>query len=72
MNEGIKQGYEDLANAIIIQAVTDYRGLLGGAKATIDVNTIECEKFFQSEWYRVLSDVDGKSLMNKIRKEYAQ
>ena len=72
MNEGIKQGYEDLANAIIIQAVTDYRGLLGGTKATADVNTTECEKFFQSEWCRTLSNVDGEMIMNKVRKEFKQ
>jgi hypothetical protein len=72
MNEGIKRGYEDLANAIIIQAVDDYRGLLGGAKSSVEVNQTELEKFFKSEWYRVLSDVDGESLMNRIRKECGQ
>jgi hypothetical protein len=72
MNEGIKRGYEDLANAIIIQAADDYRSLLGGAKSSIGVNQTELEKFFKSEWYRVLSDVDGESLMNRIRKECGQ
>jgi len=66
--------YHELANAIIIQAVKDYRKALGTlkyypwdetAKATRD----ECERFFRSGWFGILTDLDGEVLIEKIRKE---
>lgn len=66
--------YERLANAIIIQASNDYRLVLRKKKgnprnseANREVN--EIERFFRSEWYQVLTTVDGEYLMNKIRQE---
>lgn len=72
MNEAIKQGYEDLANAIILQAVNDYRGLLTGSKPTATVNVPEVELFFKSEWFGLLTKVDGIKLMTEIKKECGQ
>lgn len=67
-------GYEHLANAIIIQAVKDYRSALkrlrkrpGNRDAMSD--TMECERFFRSEWYKSLTGVDGEFLINKLREE---
>lgn len=66
--------YTDLANAIIIQAVKDYRNALKTlkrypryepAKAVV----AEVEEFFRSEWYRTLTSVDAYMLMTKIRRE---
>lgn len=66
--------YTDLANAIIIQAVKDYRNALKTlkrypryepAKAVV----AEVEAFFRSEWYRTLTSVDADMLMTKIRRE---
>ena len=66
--------YTDLANAIIIQAVKDYRHALKTlkrypryepAKAVV----AEVEEFFRSEWYRTLTSVDADMLMTKIRRE---
>lgn len=66
--------YTDLANAIIIQAVKDYRNALKTlkhypryepAKAVV----AEVEEFFRSEWYRTLTSVDADMLMTKIRRE---
>ena len=45
---------EELANAIIIQACRDYR---------------ECESFFRSEWFGLLTNLDGVVLMQKIKRE---
>ena len=67
--DNILQNYTNLANAIIIQAVSDYRSLLSGAKPSADVNIEETEKFFNSDWFEVLTNVDGVSLMRKIQKE---
>jgi len=66
--------YTDLANAIIIQAVKDYRNALKTlkrypryepAKAVV----AEVEEFFRSDWYRTLTSVDAEMLMRKIRRE---
>ena len=66
--------YEKLANAIIIQASKDYMTNLrkkkrnpGSASAEHDIR--ECERFFRSDWYQVLTSVDGEYLMNRLRKE---
>ena len=70
MNE---TGIEDLSNAIILQAVMDYRRALSGR----DVNgrdsksvIAECERFFQSEWFNVLTNADGMIVIADIRKEF--
>ena len=66
--------YEKLANAIIVQASKDYMTNLrkkkrnpGSASAEHDIR--ECERFFRSDWYQVLTSVDGEYLMNRLRKE---
>lgn len=66
--------YERLANAIILQAVSDYRLALkkirlhprsGDAQAEID----EVERFFRSQWYTQLTSVDGEYLIRRLREE---
>ena len=61
-------GYENLAHAIILQAVKDYRKALKilkrqprnkDAKATAE----ECERFFLSKWFTTLTNIDGKVLI---------
>ena len=68
-----KEGLENLANGIIMQAVKDYRRALRGfslnGKSSTDV-IAECERFFRSEWFRVLTNVNGEYLITNIRKEY--
>ncbi len=55
--------YENLANAIILQAVKDYR-------LTDDEQHLqEIECFFRSGWFGVLSKVDPKFLIKELRKE---
>lgn len=55
--------YENLANAIIIQAVKDYR-------LTDDEQELqEIERFFRSGWFGVLSKVDPEYLIKQLRKE---
>jgi len=66
--------YEQLANAIILQAVKDYRDALkkmkkrpryDPAKYMID----EVERFFHTDWYRELTSIDGNFLIEKLRSE---
>lgn len=65
--------YENLANAIVLQAVKDYRDALkrlkkkpGNQAAMSDA--MECERFFRSGWYKALTSVDGEYLIQKLRK----
>ena len=66
--------YQDLVDAIILQAVRDYRLAIRGIciDRNIPINdTIdEIEDFFKSEWYSILSKVDGTYLLKKLKEEY--
>ena len=55
--------YQELANAIVLQAVKDYR-------MTDDERELkEIERFFRSDWFGVLTDVDPEYLIRRLRKE---
>ena len=66
--------YERLANAIILQAVTDYRAALKRIKwkpedrETID-EAMRVESFFRSGWYSQLTAVDGEYLIRRLQDE---
>lgn len=68
-----EESLENLVNGIIMQAVNDYRKALSefssDGKSDTDV-IAKCERFFRSEWFRVLTNVDGEYLITNIRKEY--
>ena len=68
--------YENLANAIVLSAVEDYRKALKkysrnpdskSAKAEVD----SLERFFRSQWYSILTSVEGEFLIRKLRAEYS-
>lgn len=70
----MQRNWEDLAQAIIVQAVTDYRKARKrvrthpgqtAAQATI----CEVERFFPSWWFAQLTDVDGEMLLERLKKE---
>lgn len=70
--QDIELAYRNLASAIIIQAVEDYRNALKGItyKHKSPKTIIEdCEKFFRSSYYRNLTHIDGEYLIEQIRKE---
>ena len=54
------KNYEDLANAIIIQAVKDYRGTQSPQVRN------EIKRFFKSQWFSMLTNVDGDKLISII------
>jgi hypothetical protein len=67
-------GYEQLANAIILKAVDDYRStriILAREPNNVMAQreVIGCEKFFLSSWFQTLTSIDGASLLEKLRKE---
>ena len=55
--------YENLANAIILQAVKDYR-LHDDEKELASI-----ERFFRSGWFSVLTSINPEMLISKLRKE---
>lgn len=66
--------YEDLANAIVITAVKDYRDVLKKLKKHPNSNYLkhtknEIERFFRSKWYSVLTDIDPEFLIEKLNEE---
>ena len=66
--------YEDLAGAIILQAVKDYRMALAGLKRhpsnyKMKYKKKDVERFFLSSWFVELTDLDGRMLMEQLRKE---
>ena len=69
--------YEALGNAVVIQAVKDYRDavhkLSRGKKNTIaESMKQECERFFQSPYFNVFTQLDGKALLSQLEKEVAE
>ena len=66
--------YEELANAIIMQAVKDFQPAYKKLKRHPDdeeaQNTVrEVTKFFCSDWFSVLTDLDGPQLLTRIMHE---
>lgn len=66
--------YEALGNAIILQAVKDYRVALKRIKANPKNRTaldeaLTIEKFFRGSLYSVLTSVDPEFLISKLRAE---
>jgi hypothetical protein len=66
--------YEELAHAIIKQAVCDYRKarrvLRENPKNDIATNVKkECETFFLSKWFSMLTELDGKALLTRLESE---
>lgn len=66
--------YENLANAIILQAVKDYRMALKSLKANsrnraAKADKDEIERFFRSGWFSVLTSVDGEMLIRSLQME---
>lgn len=66
--------YENLANAVIVQACDDYREELKKIKKNperreaIDA-ALRIERFFRSGWFGALTTVDGDFLIRRIREE---
>ena len=66
--------WEELANAIVLQAAKDYRMALrtkeSSPKAAKTVK--ECVRFFRSSYFGILTTVDPEYLIKKLRKETEQ
>lgn len=68
------EGCMRLANAIVILAAKDYRKALMALKknrrSRMSMSkALECESFFDGEWIKVLTTVDGEWLKNRLQEE---
>ena len=66
--------YENLANAIVLQAVKDWRAARKKLKKRpkneeAKLMVKDCEDFFRSDWFTALTDVDGEVLLRKLQEE---
>ena len=71
--------YNDLANAIIEQACTDYRKALDGEGCNEgkiyrppEYVINEVERFFRSSYFRFLTKVNGEYLLEQLKKEHEE
>ncbi len=72
----MNEKYEDLANAIVLTAVKDYRAALRKLnkhpRNQAALNTKEeVEHFFRSDWYKLLTSLDPDMLIKQLNKEVA-
>lgn len=69
--------WQKLANAIVEQAVKDYRTAQARVKANPMIATPaekelrQLERFFRSQWFEALTDVDGRLVLSRLKKEAA-
>ena len=68
------ENFENLANAIVLQAVKDYRKTLKLCMEHPNYDKFkdgreEIETFFRSDWYKNLTELDGEWLIEKIRED---
>lgn len=74
MSVGNLGPYDALGNAVVLQAVKDYREavhkLSRGKKNTNAESTKqECERFFQSPYFNVFTQLEGKALLSQLERE---
>lgn len=74
--EGVSP-WQKLANAIVKQAVADYRMEQARIQANPHNSEIakaeigKLERFFRSQWFVVLTAVDGQLVLSRLKKEAA-
>lgn len=66
--------YQNLANAIVLSAVTDYRKALHilflyPKDKVAKSEKKQIEQFFRSGYYKLLTSVDGEMLISKLNEE---
>jgi hypothetical protein len=65
--------YQDLANAIIVQAAQDYRrdlkALKRGYRWELAADKEEIERFFHSQWFSMLTTLDPDYLLERLKEE---
>ena len=69
-------GFEQLANAIIIRATLDYQAILKAKDKKLELDykqrnlESDLERFFCGKWFTILTDIDGIWLMNALEEQH--
>ena len=63
------EAYENLANAIILLAVKDYRQAMRSRNSAVQASL---EKFFRSAWFGALTTLDAEFLIDGLKEETAR
>ena len=67
----MNENYQDLANEIIAQAARDYeRALIKEREGKLERK--EIEEFFTGPYFNTLTSLDGRALMERIKKTVAR
>lgn len=66
--------YEELGNAVVLQAVKDYRDAVkklsrGKVNHAAEQMKAECERFFRSGHFNIFTSLDGNVLLSQLEKE---
>lgn len=66
--------YEELGNAVVLQAVKDYRDAVkklfrGKVNHAAEQMKAECERFFKSSHFNIFTNLDGNVLLSQLEKE---
>ena len=73
--DAIDEAYQNLANAIIVRAVKDFRRYLkvvkrnGRDKAAALKEMKEIVEFIKSPWFRTLTNLEPSVLLKKLQQE---
>ena len=68
----LQENWEDLANAIVLSAVTDYvsayrRIIRRPTNKSAKLEIQKLEEFFFGDWYAMLTDLDPHYLLDKLQ-----
>lgn len=68
------ENYEKLANAVVLQAVKDYRKVLRTAlrypqNRSAKAACRKIERFFRSDWFEVLTQINPERLIAQLKAE---
>lgn len=68
--------YQALGNAVVLQAVKDYRDAVkklsrGKRNSSAEATKAECERFFKSGHFNIFTELDGEVLLSQLEKEAA-
>ena len=74
MSESTLHNWQELANAIILRAVEDYRHAYARNRLRpYQIETLQeirsIEQFFCSDWFAVLCTLDGRKLLHDLKKQ---
>ena len=72
--QNMQRCWEDLAQAVILQAAADYREARETLRRRPDRTEAqelqqECERFFTSLWFAHLNNADGEKLLRRLREQ---